>query len=762
MKKIFMFALGPVIGALLGFITLPVISHFISTEQYGMSSLFQVTYNFLYSFILLGYDQAFMREFNEEENKKKLFFNCAFPCFIFAIALCFFIIMFKEQLALLIFGNSEYFVPIVLLGICMPLFIIEKFLLLSLRMSENGKKYSFWNIFSKLLYLIILIALIALGERSFLCITYSLVFTQIITSILIFIFDGKDVSVSIKVYDKKLFKKTTKYALPLIPIVVINWAMSSLDTIFLKYFSDFYNVGIYSMAYKFVNIIMIIQTSFCLVWSPISYRWKKEKKNNNYFQIVILIMSFIMMEIFTGTMLFKPVINIILSSQYYSCIYIIPFLLFYPIFVTVSETTTLGIPFTRKSYLNVIISIVSIVTNCLLNYILIPKYGAIGAAIATGLSYCMFFWLRTLFSRKLWFNFKLNNLIFFTIVLLINGLLNVFIKNIYIISIINLLTIIIIFLYYNNLIIPLLNKLEKKDKVNVLLIAYPNQYNKLKNIIENDNIVVNKLNLSKCNKIQKLIEVIKSFVVNDYIYFGYGQNKYNYYLMVAKFFQKNVIMHWIGSDVLIINKKDIKKINKVVKYHFACSKLIKLELAEKGIETIEVPIVPNFVHTEIANMPSEHAVLVYLPKEKEDFYGGRLISELSKRYKEIKFYILANDNFEKDNSNIINLGYVDENKMLDVYNKISILIRIPEHDGLSLMLLESLMKGKEVIYCYDFPYTHKATNFEELNKVFDKIIKNSPTKNIKGHDYIIKEYDLIKIKKQVTKIIVGSEKNEES
>lgn len=760
MKKIFMFALGPIVAAILGFVTLPIISHYISTEQYGMSSLFQVTYNFLYSFILLGYDQAFMREFNEEDNKKRLFFNCAFPSFMFSIVLCILIILFKEQISLIIFGDSKYFTPIVLLGICMPLFIVEKFLLLSLRMSENGKKYSFWNIFSKLLYLIILIIFIALGERSFLCITYSLVSAQIITSILILIFDGKNVSISIKSYDKELFKKVTKYALPLVPIVVINWAMSSLDTIFLKYFSNFYNVGIYTMAYKFVNIIMIIQTSFCLVWAPISYRWKKENKNNKYYQLVILAMSFIMMEVFALTMLFKPLINIILSSQYHNCIYIIPFLLFYPIFVTVSETTTLGIPFTRKSYLNVIISIISIITNAVLNYILIPKHGAVGAAIATGISYCVFFWLRTLFSRKLWFKFKLNNLVFFTGILLLNGLLNIFIKNIYIISTINLLTIIIIYLYYKKIIISLLNKLEKNNKVNVLLIAYPNQYNKLKDIIENNDVIVNTMDLSKLNKIKKLVETIKQFIKNDYIYFGYGQNKYNYYLLIAHFLKKDVIMHWIGSDVLMVNKRDIKRINKTVKYHFACSKLIKEELKEKGIDAIEVPIVPNYKDTQIAKMPKEHSVLVYLPTSKEDFYGGKLISELANKYKNIKFYILANDKFEDDKENIINLGYVEENKMIDIYNKISILIRIPEHDGLSLMLLEALMKGKEVIYCYDFPFTHKATNFEELNREFNKIIKNKPKENSDGHKFIIEEYDINKIREQVKNYILGSENNE--
>lgn len=756
MKKIVLFALGPIIGALLGFVTLPIISHFIPTEQYGMSSLFQITYNFLYAFLLLGYDQAFMREFNEEDNKKKLFFNSAFPCFIISVILGIVIILFKEKISFLIFNDKKYWTPIVFLGICMPLFIIEKFLLLSLRMQENGKKYSFWNIFSKSLYLIILIILILLGERSFLCIVYSLVTSQIITSMLLLIFEGKKISISLKEYDRKLFVKLTKYALPLIPIVIINWAMSSLDTIFLKYFSDFYNVGIYTMAYKFVNIIMIVQTTFCLVWSPISYRWKKEKRNYNYFEATIIIMSFIMMEMFLVIMLFKPIIKIVISKTYYECIYIMPFLLFYPIFVTVSETTTLGIPFSRKSYLNIIISIVSIITNACMNYFLIPKYGAVGAAVATGISYCVFFWLRTIFSRKLWFKFKLNDLLFFTTVLLVNSFLNVIIRNIYIISLINILSILITYIFYKNKIINYINCVQVSDKKRILLIAYPNQYNKLKNLLESDKVVVNTLVFEKNNKISKLIKTVKEYINNDCIYFGYGQTKYNYYLMLAKFFKKDIYIHWIGSDVLMLNnKKIIKKLNKVVKKHFSCSSLIKKELHEKGIESVEIPIVPNFDNYDMASLPKEHSVLAYLPEGKEEFYGGNLILSLARKYKNIKFFILANNSFGNSESNIINLGYVNEKEMEKVYNNISILIRVPEHDGLSLMLLEALIKGKEVIYCYDFPHTIKANDFKTLDKKFEKIIRKKPEKNIDGHEFVIRKYAISNIKKKLEDLILG-------
>ena len=98
--------------------------------------------------------------------------------------------------------------------------------------------------------------------------------------------------------------------------------------------------------------------------------------------------------------------------------------------------------------------------------------------------------------------------------------------------------------------------------------------------------------------------------------------------------------------------------------------------------------------------------------------------------------------------------------MYQIYNKISILIRIPEHDGLSLMLLEALIKGKNVIYCYDFPYTKKATSFEELDEKFKQIISYNPEPNTKGHDYIMKEYNMEDIKNKLKKIILGSEENE--
>lgn len=84
------------------------------------------------------------------------------------------------------------------------------------------------------------------------------------------------------------------------------------------------------------------------------------------------------------------------------------FLLFIPVFHTVSETTTLGIVFSKRTIFNLYVSIICVVTNVMGNYLLIPSLGTKGAAISTAISYLLFFLARTLFSRKLWYKFKLN------------------------------------------------------------------------------------------------------------------------------------------------------------------------------------------------------------------------------------------------------------------------------------------------------------------------------------------------------------------
>lgn len=742
-KKLLQFSIGPIISAILGFIMTTLLSHIVQPNQFGMASMYNVANTLITIIVLMGIDQAFMREYHEEESKEKLLFNSIIIPLLNTILIGIVLILFKNSISNLLFNTESVSNIIVLLAVSMPLFIIEKIILIYIRMQEKAIEYSMWNIFSRLLNLIITISMLLFYKNNFYSIIFGTIVSQLIISMVILNLNSSIFKSFFKNFDQKIFGNLFKYGLPIMPAVIIGWGLNSMDLIFLKNMSNYSEVGLYSMGYKIMAVVTIIQSTFTTFWAPVAFKWKKQEQDNDKFEYVNRMVTFGMCFVFIMIMMFKWLLPLFVNENYYLIIYIIPFLILYPIFYTISETTTLGISFSRKSHYNVIVSIVSVIVNGILNYILIPFYGAIGAAIATGISYFVFFVTRTLISRRLWYKFPIKKTIFSSLIVIIVATANTFIYDLVIISIFNFIVLLIICSIYKNDIILLLKNGKKK----ICVIAFDTQIEQICSMINNEEYMAVSIDIKRKNKFTKFIESITKMVLSDAIYFGFGLSESNNYFKIAKMMNKKIILHWIGTDVLIAkSSKYFKLIQKNIAVNFSCSELICKELNELGTTSTIIPILPNIENTTFATLPEEHAVLVYLPDGKEEFYGGNYIYECAKCFPNILFYIVANNKKEYQLNNIVYVGKLNKNDMAKLYDKISILVRMPKHDGLSLMLLESLIKGKEVIYSYKFPYTHYAKNLNSLIKQMKKIVDKKPTINERGHNYIFSKFNQKDIK----------------
>ena len=96
---------------------------------------------------------------------------------------------------------------------------------------------------------------------------------------------------------------------------------------------------------------------------------------------------------------------------------------------TISETTVAGINFMKKSNITVIIAGISCFANFVGNILLVPRIGGRGAAISTGLSYILFFALRTIISNHYYYvDFKLKKIIALTVFVCGYALYNTFLS----------------------------------------------------------------------------------------------------------------------------------------------------------------------------------------------------------------------------------------------------------------------------------------------------------------------------------------------
>lgn len=146
---------------------------------------------------------------------------------------------------------------------------------------------------------------------------------------------------------------------------------------------------------------------------------------------------------------FKDLIFLLLNKSYREAAYIAPFLILYPIMYTISETTVMGINFTKKTYWHIVVTGVSAAANFVGNTLLVPHLGARGAAISTGLSYILFFTMRTMISERLYkIGFELRRVYIGTVVTVLVALTGTFIRSFLVIALSSLVATIVVLLLY--------------------------------------------------------------------------------------------------------------------------------------------------------------------------------------------------------------------------------------------------------------------------------------------------------------------------
>lgn len=252
------------------------------------------------------------------------------------------------------------------------------------------------------------------------------------------------------------------------------------------------------------------------------------------------------------------------------------------------------------------------------------------------------------------------------------------------------------------------------------------------------------------NRILRLLKFIKAISKVDILYKVFVEGYFWKKIRIAHFFHKKVYGHWIGTDARLAatGHVDINKINEL-DGHITCFQPLQKQLESIGIESVVIPIVPFKVNFEVGNMPLKHRVLIYMPRDKEEEYGFNEIYPIIKEFSNIEFDIVANDNKEKfgEVNNVKLLGWLDHDKMEEVYDKISIVIRIHFNDGLSMSVLEAMAKGKKVIWNCSFEKCYPGSTTDEIRNSLKQIIKEEPAPktDIDAHDFIIENYSKEKI-----------------
>lgn len=424
LKKFMEFGVGSFVTLLLGFITSPIITRIISPEQNGRFSMFNTVINLIMIITMLGLDQSYVRYYYDEEieNRPRLLKLCIREPIIIGIIVSIFVMIFYKKVSMYIVQEKSFMV-VVLFSINLLLCIVSRFAMLEIRMKQKGKLYSLLNIITKITNLIFVIIFFLLYNDNYITLIWATTITNLFVT-MIAIFSERDEWLKRSNSKTQLNvskKEILTYGIPLIFSMSITWAFQSIDRISIKEFVGFYELGIYNGAMTIIALLNTVQSTFTTFWVPVAFeRYSTDKNDKEFFENVNAVITVVMLLIAVLLIFSKEWIVLLLGQKYREAVFIFPYLVFMPIMYTISETTVLGINFLKKPKYHVYIAFISAISNMIGNLYLVPKYGATGAAISTGISYMIFFAMRTYFSVKLYkVNYNIGKFIISTLLLFI-------------------------------------------------------------------------------------------------------------------------------------------------------------------------------------------------------------------------------------------------------------------------------------------------------------------------------------------------------
>jgi O-antigen/teichoic acid export membrane protein len=179
------------------------------------------------------------------------------------------------------------------------------------------------------------------------------------------------------------------FGLPLVLNFVSYWVLQLSDRYLLALFRSLSETANYSVAYTLgsaINVVVI--TPFTLAWPTTMYMIAKRGDARQIFRLLFRWLSMVLMfTAFALSLAGQIVLDQVFPASYRSAAPIIPVVAESLVFYGIYFILMAGANIRRKTWMAAIFTSVAAVVNLVLNLILIPRYGQMGAAVSTLVAY---------------------------------------------------------------------------------------------------------------------------------------------------------------------------------------------------------------------------------------------------------------------------------------------------------------------------------------------------------------------------------------
>lgn len=202
-------------------------------------------------------------------------------------------------------------------------------------------------------------------------------------------------------YSKKFWKYAVELSIPMIFTTLANVFLAQIARLMLQYLTGEYEAGIYSFAYTLGEVPSFIRLGIFNAWLPWYFRMISNKENIPDIIEMVRVLSRLFCVIILGFIFVSPEIYRILSPEsYWEGIPILMYITTGMYFYFITCFYSVRFQYDKKNKWISYITMFSAVVNVILNFVLIPSYGFMGAAVVSMVVYVILYLAYLLLGRK--------------------------------------------------------------------------------------------------------------------------------------------------------------------------------------------------------------------------------------------------------------------------------------------------------------------------------------------------------------------------
>lgn len=382
---------------------LPIFTRILSQTDYGKIDFFNTTISLLLPFLTLGITDAVFRFTMEKtgEKEKSVVLSSALMVSFWGT----FVFLVLVPIISKIKSISEL---TIYMAFAFAINSILSILKTYIRAKQKLFIYALGDIVHTLSFAtlgIILVAVLRYGIQGYFL---SYIFSSLIDVIYLLIAGKVYKDILLRNISFHKVKAMLRYSIPLIPNGLSWWIMNVSDRYLIIIFLGFAANGIYSVSYKFMSLITILNGIFYQAWQISAIeQYEREDKGIFYSNVFKMLSIFLLFTVLLFAIVLKPMVMIMTGESFYEAWKYIPFLFLGAIFSAFSGFFGVGYIASKNTMGAFKTSVIGAMVNFGINILFIPIIGLKAAAISTMLAFFTM-WILRVFETRKYFQIKIN------------------------------------------------------------------------------------------------------------------------------------------------------------------------------------------------------------------------------------------------------------------------------------------------------------------------------------------------------------------